>query len=92
MARLQILQLPEGVGDERPPFILVIDQAPSDLAGFDSLRRDLGEHEDLLKRIGARAVLVFEETIEIPGNDTTAYLNAAVESTLNSCDEEAVEP
>lgn len=74
MARLQILELPEGANDDRPPFILVIDQAPTDLAGFDALRRDLGEHEDLLERIGARAVLVFEETIDIPANDTSAYL------------------
>jgi hypothetical protein len=69
MARLQILELPEGSGDDRPPFVLVIDQAPADLAGFDALRRDLGDHEDFLKRTGARAVLVFEETIDIPVND-----------------------
>ncbi|MER6183015.1 hypothetical protein [Streptomyces sp. NPDC001652] len=74
MARLQILELPEGSDDDRPPFVLVIDQAPADLAGFDALRRDLGDHEDFLKRTGARAVLVFEETIDIPANDTTAYL------------------
>jgi hypothetical protein len=26
MARLQILQLPQGAGDDQPPFILVIDE------------------------------------------------------------------
>ena len=68
MARLQILELPEG-DDDRAPFVLVIDQVPTDDAGFDAIRRDLGTPEDLIERIGARAVLVFEDTIEIPGND-----------------------
>ncbi|MER7623935.1 hypothetical protein [Streptomyces sp. NPDC126503] len=74
MARLQILELPEGVNDDRPPFILVIDQMPTDETGFDALRRDLGTPDDLLERIGARAVLVFEDTIDIPANDTSVYL------------------
>jgi hypothetical protein len=69
MARLQILELPEGAGDDRPPFILVVDQAPTDETGFDALRRDLGTPDDLLERIGARAVLLFEDTIDIPAND-----------------------
>ncbi len=77
MARLQILELPEGTNDDRPPFVLVVDQVPTDDAGFDAIRRDLGTPEGLIQRIGARAVLVFEETIDIPGNDTTAYLDAA---------------
>jgi len=77
MARLQILELPEGTGDDRPPFLLVIDQAPADLAGFDALRRDLGEHEALIERIGARAVLVFEETIDIPANDPATPVDEA---------------
>lgn len=72
MARLQILELPEGAGDDRPPFILVVDQAPTDEAGFDALRRDLGTPDDLLERIGARAVLCFEETIGIPANEASA--------------------
>ncbi|MFE0470489.1 hypothetical protein ACFW2V_02585 [Streptomyces sp. NPDC058947] len=76
MARLQILELPEGSNDERPPFILVVDQVPTSEAGFDALRRDLGTPGDLLERIGARAVLVFEDTIDIPANDTTAYLGS----------------
>ncbi|MGW1015591.1 hypothetical protein [Streptomyces niveus] len=74
MARLQILELPEGAGDDRPPFVLVIDQVPTDEDKFDAIRRDLGTPEDLVERIGARAVLVFEDTIEIPANDTSAYL------------------
>ena len=67
MARLQILELPEGAGDGRPPFVLIIDQVPTDEAAFDALRRDLNDG-DLAKRIGASAVLVFEETIDIPAN------------------------
>ncbi|MGN7137248.1 hypothetical protein [Streptomyces pseudogriseolus] len=69
MARIQILPLPEGASDERPPFALVIDQVDS-----ETLLRDLGDHDTLVKRTGARAVLVFEDTIEIPANDTSAYV------------------
>lgn len=71
MARLQILELPEGSSDDRPPFVLIIDQMPKDEAAFDALRRDLSD--DLAQRIGARAVLVFEETVDIPANDVSAY-------------------
>jgi hypothetical protein len=72
MARLQILELPEGAGDNRPPFVLVVDQMPANDAAFDALCCDLGAAT--AEQIGARAVLVFETTIEIPANDTTAYL------------------
>ncbi|MFF9118268.1 hypothetical protein ACF09Y_22160 [Streptomyces massasporeus] len=75
MARLQILELPEGGGDDRPPFVLVVDQVPRDEPAFEALRRDL-EANGIVERTGARAVLVFEETIDIPANDTTAYLSA----------------
>ncbi|WP_052808715.1 hypothetical protein [Streptomyces cyaneogriseus] len=68
MARLQILELPEGIGDDRPPFVLVVDQMPNDEPGFEALRRDLNDG-NLAERIGARAVLVFEDTIDIPAND-----------------------
>ncbi|WP_060905327.1 hypothetical protein [Streptomyces scabiei] len=72
MARLQILELPEGSGDDRPPFVLVIDQMPANDAAFDALCR--GRGTATAEQIGARAVLVFETTIDIPANDTTAYL------------------
>lgn len=72
MARLQILELPEGSNDDRPPFVLVIDQMPKDEAAFDALRRDLSD--DLAQRTGARAILVFEDTIDIPANDASGYL------------------
>lgn len=80
MARLQILELPEGAGDDRPPFVLVIDQAriedfhPS-AEGKSSWQifQDRVAAEDptqrIAEQIGARAVLVFEETIEIPANE-----------------------
>ncbi|MFI8191363.1 hypothetical protein ACIF8T_21510 [Streptomyces sp. NPDC085946] len=75
MARLQILELPEGAGDDRPPFILVVDQYepppyPTDV-------NEPGPFGGIAEKIGARAVLVFEETIDIPANDTTAYLGSS---------------
>jgi hypothetical protein len=68
MARLQILELPEGSGDDRPPFVLVVDEMPADEAAFEALRRDLNDG-DLAKRIGAQGVLCFETTIDIPANE-----------------------
>ncbi|MGV9588277.1 hypothetical protein [Streptomyces tendae] len=85
MARLQILELPEGSNDDRPPFLLVVDQVPTDEAGFDALRRDLMD-DYLAARTGARAVLVFEDTIDIPANDTSGYLREA-EATWTPVDE-----
>ncbi|MFG3127348.1 hypothetical protein ACGFZU_06560 [Streptomyces tendae] len=73
MARLQILELPTGADDDRPPFVLVIDQVESDV-----LLRDLGDHRDLIERSGARAVLVFEDTIDIPANDTSGGIRDGV--------------
>jgi hypothetical protein len=73
MARLQILELPEGPDDERPPFVLVIDQAEDSIGR--SLRRHAGVPEEaelttnVAHLIGARGVLVFAETIEIPANE-----------------------
>jgi len=64
VARLQILQLPEGAGDDRPPFVLVIDQASEDTA--DSLGVVGISTAEL---VGARTVMVFRETVEIPAND-----------------------
>ncbi|MER7908291.1 hypothetical protein [Streptomyces sp. NPDC096068] len=69
MARLQILELPESAGDDRPPFILVIDKAPADGPLFQALRDDMELNEYITDKIGARATLVFEEVVEIPAND-----------------------
>jgi hypothetical protein len=89
MARLQILELPEGSGDDQPPFVLVIDQA--DEATVESLHRQATGHVDdpamynpIADQIGARAVLVFEETIDIPANDTTAYLRDDVRNEVTA--------
>jgi hypothetical protein len=74
MARLQVLELPEGTDDERPPFVLVVDQCvPQRIAlGADAPYRDYWQ--DLAQQIGARGVIVTPETVDIPANDTTAYL------------------
>lgn len=87
MARLQILQLPEGPDDERPPFILVIDQATEatiDVLGLRDRQSPTDTIQSLMtvplaEQLGARAVLCFDETIDIPANDTTAYLPEAEE-------------
>ncbi|MCX4232007.1 hypothetical protein [Streptomyces ortus] len=74
MARLQILELPEVfVGEaSETPFVLVLDQVDDELA--EDITR---WPEDVATRIGARQVLCFPGTIDIPANDTTAYLDAA---------------
>ena len=61
MARIQILELPEGDGDDRPPFVLVIDQFDSPFlnASFD----------EFAKTVGARGVVATTGTIELPAND-----------------------
>ncbi|MFD7465153.1 hypothetical protein [Streptomyces tendae] len=86
MARLQILELPEGSGDDRPPFLLVVDQAGEDISKALNLNPSTDEvvpYDTVVQRltglslaeqIGARAVLVFEDTIDIPANDTSGYL------------------
>lgn len=84
MARLQILELPEGNGDDRPPFVLIVDQVDGDAAEAIA-NADLTTAE----LIGARAVLVFEETIDIPANDTTAYLDAVAGDSLPAAEEES---
>ncbi|WP_435597054.1 hypothetical protein [Streptomyces anulatus] len=78
MARLQILELPEGAGDDRPPFVLVIDEVPHDNPVYERFVEDLELTNHLAARVGARAVLVFEDTIDIPANDTTAFAPSAV--------------
>jgi hypothetical protein len=69
VARLQILELPEGNGDDRPPFVLVVDEVPSDAVALNAICRDLFAEGDLAERIGARAVLVFEDAVDIPANE-----------------------
>lgn len=77
MARLQILELPEGAGDDRPPFVLVVDEcAPQRyVIGVDSTWQD--HWQRLADKIGARGVIVTPDTIDIPANDTSAYAPSA---------------
>lgn len=80
MARLQILELPEGSDDDRQPFVLVVDeyQPQRYILGPDQTQPEpVDLFAGIAEKIGARAVLVFEETVEIPANDTTAYLDVS---------------
>lgn len=81
MARLQILELPEGSRDERSPFVLVVDQYEPRryMLGLDQTEQPIDEFDGIAEKIGARGVLVFAETVEIPANDTTAYLTTSEE-------------
>lgn len=69
MARIQILELPEGGGDDRPPFVLVVDEtAPQRvILGADTTWRD--HWQDIADKIGARGVIVTPDTVDIPAND-----------------------
>lgn len=71
MARLQILELPEGTGDERPPFVLVIDQCQG--VDLDMVETVEGSWRRVGQEIGARSVLVFMESVEIPANDPPPF-------------------
>ncbi|MGW8679676.1 hypothetical protein ACWGNN_01160 [Streptomyces sp. NPDC055817] len=72
MARLQILELPEGASDDRPPFALVVDEHEPPLYPADV--NDPNPFGSVAEKIGARAVLAFESTVDIPANDTSAHL------------------
>lgn len=71
MARLQILELPEGSSDDRPPFVLVIDQCQplQYIQGADQDPESVDEFAGVAEETGARGVLVFQETVDIPAND-----------------------
>jgi hypothetical protein len=72
MARLQILELPEGAADGRPPFVLVVDEWDVDTIEASTM---LADYWDAFgKKIGARGVLFVDRRIDIPANDTSAYL------------------
>ncbi|GGQ81215.1 hypothetical protein [Streptomyces flaveolus] len=74
MTRLQILELPEGADDSRPPFVLVVDET---LPQRVVIGMDHGAVPDYWQRvaaeIGARGVIVTPETVEIPANDVADY-------------------
>jgi hypothetical protein len=77
MARLQILELPEGSGDDRPPFVLVVDEW--DIDSLDTHAMLTAYWDSFGEKIGARGVLFADRTIDIPANDTTAYLSEAAQ-------------
>lgn len=94
MARLQILELPASSNDDRPPFVLVVDQAriedfyptvegKSVLQVAQERLSRVDPLDDMAARAGARAVLVFEDTIDIPANDTSGYLPGRPEMVLD---------
>jgi len=75
VARLQILPLPEGTGDDRPPFVLVIDQV-TDEEG-ERLADDGGVMDGFGIKAGASAVAVFHGmSVEIPANEPTTLPQA----------------
>ncbi|MFF6780592.1 hypothetical protein [Streptomyces sp. NPDC012510] len=77
MARLQILELPEGTGDDRPPFVLVVDQITEDER--EAFLQSQDATNGLAAAVGARAIVNFHRvTIDIPANDPP-FLNEVVE-------------
>lgn len=75
MPRLQILELPEGSGDDRPPFALVVDRCEG--VSLDLVEAIESHWQRVGEQLGARGTLIFTETVDIPANDTTAYLSGS---------------
>lgn len=72
MARIQILELPtvyQENGTDETPFVLIIDEyEPAQyILGVDQ-GPSPSPWDGVAERIGARAILAFEETIDIPAN------------------------
>ncbi|MEV0220914.1 hypothetical protein [Streptomyces sp. NPDC050704] len=70
MTRLQILELPEGSGNDRASFALVVDeyQPLRYIQGPDYAPEPVDEFAGVAEQVGARAVLVFRESVEILPN------------------------
>lgn len=59
--RMQIVELPRKTVDDAIPFLVVFDQVSGpEAAGLESARLDIAQ------TAGARGVLVFHDTIEVP--------------------------
>lgn len=76
MARLQILELPAGSGDDQSPFILVVDeyQPRRYILGVGQTEQLVDEFDGIAERIGARAVLTFVETVDIPASENAVQV------------------
>ncbi|MFJ8594862.1 hypothetical protein [Streptomyces sp. NPDC093598] len=68
---MQILELPtEHHGDDMiTPFVLVIDEVDTDPDGQVMMKA--ADWEATRERLGARAILIFEETVTIPANEVS---------------------
>ncbi|WP_405911354.1 hypothetical protein OG529_04350 [Streptomyces longwoodensis] len=92
MARLQILELPEGTDDERPPFALVVDQCAADRwvsrpGNGDQLMS--ARWREAAELLGARGVIVTAETVEIPANDLSAEFREGLQASVGDVYEAA---
>jgi hypothetical protein len=87
VARLQILELPEGSGDDRPPFILIVDryQPLRYVQGIGEAPEVIDEFEGVAEKIGARTVLIFQDDVEIPANEPQSFEGPAC-ADVPSCD------
>jgi hypothetical protein len=90
MARLQILELPEGTDDVRPPYVLVVDETTPQRV---VIGMDQGAVPDYWQRvadaIGARGVIVTAETVEIPANDVSVEFREGLQQHLGEMYETA---
>ncbi|WP_330172965.1 hypothetical protein OG875_04800 [Streptomyces sp. NBC_01498] len=69
MARIQVLELPEGAGDDRPPFVLVVDE--TSYPTVEGYQAAVTWWAKLAIGIGAKGCIVTDDTIGIPANDLT---------------------
>ncbi|MEU7331407.1 hypothetical protein [Streptomyces parvus] len=92
MTRLQILELPEGTDDERPPFVLVVDEYTAQrvvTGAGQTITSFTDPIEHAAATIGARGTLVFAETVEIPANDVSAELREGLQQNVGEVYETA---
>lgn len=79
MTRLQILELPAAPGDERPPFVFILDEVAEEET--DQVLAAQESFNGFGQKAGARAVAVFHGmTVDLPANDTPAYRDAGSDS------------
>ncbi|MEU9065831.1 hypothetical protein AB0D60_02905 [Streptomyces sp. NPDC048306] len=90
MARLQILELPEGTDDSRPPFVLVVDESVPQRVILGMDHGYVGDYwQSVAAQIGARGVIVTPETVEIPANDVSAEVRAGLQESVGEMYESA---